>query len=107
MRALYFLGALGLCLASQASAESVRITYVAPNAHSVQISGNFPASWGQQLSLSRDLNGEWSIDLDLPPGRYEYQFLIDKLWAYKESVPNIPDGFGGRNNILIVPDTHK
>jgi 1,4-alpha-glucan branching enzyme len=51
-----------------------------------------------------DGDGIWQIVVDLPPGRYQYKFLIDER-NWKED-PNNPqrtdDGFGGFNSILIV-----
>ena len=50
--------------------------------------------------------GNWVKELTLPPGRYEYRFVVDNQWvddpAAKEIVPN---PFGGVNAVLVVPGT--
>jgi hypothetical protein len=49
--------------------------------------------------------GKWAKELALPPGRYEYRFVIDGQWvddpAANETVPN---PFGGSNAVLVVTD---
>jgi 1,4-alpha-glucan branching enzyme len=52
----------------------------APGAKSVAIVGDFSA-W-QPLPLSDpDGDGIWSAIIPLPPGRYEYAFLVDGKWV--------------------------
>jgi serine protease AprX len=50
--------------------------------------------------------GLWHIQLPLlPPGEYVYKFLVDDgQWADDPANPHkAPDGFGGLNNVLMVP----
>lgn len=51
-------------------------------------------------------DGKWAKELALPPGRYEYRFVVDGQWvddpAAKESVPNPVGGF---NAVLVVMDS--
>jgi len=52
---------------------------VDPGAHSVAVVGDFSA-W-QPVPLSDpDGDGIWTTVLDLPPGRYEYAFVVDGRW---------------------------
>ena len=54
--------------------------------------------------------GKWITELMLPPGRYEYLFVVDGVWlpdpAAAETVPN---PYGGRNSVLTVsaPDVPR
>lgn len=52
--------------------------------------------------MEKDGTG-WKATLSLPPGRYEYKFVVDGQWmsdpGAKESVRN---DFGGTNSILVV-----
>ena len=45
----------------------------------------------------------WVLELDLPPGVYEYRFIVDGAWvtdpAAAESVSN---PFGGDNSVVRV-----
>jgi len=47
--------------------------------------------------------GRWAVELDLPPGQYEYRFIVDEQWIddprATEFVPNV---FGGINCIFTV-----
>lgn len=51
----------------------------APGARSVAVVGDFSA-W-QPLPMSDpDGDGIWTASIPLPPGRYEYAFLVDGKW---------------------------
>lgn len=93
----------------------VTFHFEAPSAQTVQLAGNWPwNNWlaGQAQTGSflvgemTDANGDgiWERTEELPPGRYEYKFVIDRT-SWKED-PNNPqrvdDGFGGFNSLLIV-----
>jgi 1,4-alpha-glucan branching enzyme len=84
----------------------VRFMLTAPTARNVSVAGSFNR-WDphrDMLSLS-DSQGVWSITLPLPPGRYEYQFIInDETWLLDPAAPEIADGMGGKNSLLIVED---
>ena len=86
--------------------KGVRFTLSAPEARSVAIAGSFN-NWDPQrnmLSPSRD-RSTWSITLPLSPGRYEYLFIIDnKTWMPDPASPEVDDGMGGRNSLLIIGD---
>jgi hypothetical protein len=53
--------------------------------------------------MRKDGNGEWTVSVTLPPGRYEYRFVVDGQWlsdpSAKESVHNT---FGGTNSVVVV-----
>lgn len=52
----------------------------APGARAVAVVGDFSA-W-QPLSLyDHDGDGIWTAIIPLPPGRYEYAFLVDGKWV--------------------------
>jgi serine protease AprX len=74
-------------------------------AHQISLAGSFNY-WAQDVLLMEPCaNGEWKIEIPLPPkGTYTYKFLIDdKMWV--EDVENPmrePDGFNGWNSLLLV-----
>jgi hypothetical protein len=49
-------------------------------------------------------DGEWTLFYDLPPGVYEYKFVVDGThWIADPENPNkISDGFDGENSVLTV-----
>lgn len=56
-------------------------TCQAPDAKSVYLAGTFN-DWSESgTPLKKNRNGNWSTILSLPPGRYEYKFLIDGRWC--------------------------
>tara|TARA_B100000029_G_scaffold505015_1_gene584921 strand:+ start:107 stop:502 length:396 start_codon:yes stop_codon:yes gene_type:complete len=91
--------------------------YEAPSARHVNLAGNFPDNeWlkhGDKIDMMRDdgkngdkiaKDGIWSILKVLPPGRYEYKFVVDRnTWIIDpNALESIDDGYGGKNSILIV-----
>lgn len=82
---------------------AVSVTFDAPEAKNVAVSGNFEPGWEKLHLMKRDRAGRWSVVLSLPPGRYELQFLVDGAWRHDPRMPSIEDGLGGRNNVLVVP----
>jgi len=98
--------------------------FEAPSARQVNLAGSFPDNqWvGTASSSGRfddaigkmyddgthgDLNAEdgiWTIIKQLPPGRYEYKYVIDRnTWvADPNNVTTTDDGYGGKNSVLIV-----
>ena len=46
---------------------------------------------------------QWSITVKLPPGAYEYKYVVDSKWTQDPYGPmDAPDGFGGRNSKFEV-----
>jgi len=75
----------------------------APNARTVEVTGSF-CNWAAEgRALTRNRDGVWQATLLLPPGRYEYRFLVDGEWkddpACAERVPN---SFGSENSVFRV-----
>lgn len=85
-----------------ASAELVALSFHAPAAREVYVAGSFDHYWQKRYPMKKDAGGRWTAVLDLPPGRYEYQFLVDGQWWHDPSLSTITDAFGGWNNVLVV-----
>lgn len=83
-------------------AKRVRFELEAPEAQTVAVSGTF-CGWSDVLPLKRQKDGPWKLTMNLPPGRYEYRFVVDGEWrddpGANESAPN---PYGGRNSVLQV-----
>jgi 1,4-alpha-glucan branching enzyme len=74
-----------------------------PDAKTVAVAGSFN-NWDPGRGLmNRDNNGEWRLTVSLPPGRYEYRFVVDGQWTddpnAKDFVPNV---HGSANAVVVV-----
>jgi hypothetical protein len=53
--------------------------------------------------MRKDSSGAWKVTVWLPPGRYEYRFVVDGQWhsdpKAKETVNN---SFGSTNSVVMV-----
>lgn len=91
--------------------------YHAPSARQVTLAGNFN-NWGgtqgggrydPSIDPMRDHDGDgvWTIVVPLPPGRYQYKFVIDGGVRWEQD-PNNPDRAtegGFENSLIVVPPT--
>jgi hypothetical protein len=97
------------------TANGVIFRFAAASAKVVQLAGNWPENnWlaGQAQTGSflvgemkdPDGDGVWERTEPLPPGRYQYKFVIDRVnWKEDPNNPNrIDDGYGGFNSLLDV-----
>lgn len=82
----------------------------APEAGTVAVAGTFNG-WDPSASPpTRLADGTWAATLDLPPGRYEYKFLVDGRWCCDpgcaDPVPGcpwcVPNPFGTMNRVVEV-----
>lgn len=90
------------------STTTVAFTFLAPEAKSVALAGSFDPWWQKLYPLKRDAKGRWLAVLNLAPGRYEFHYLIDGVWRHDARLPSVDDGFGMRNNVLlVVPQTKR
>ncbi|MGE0480396.1 MAG: glycogen-binding domain-containing protein [Vicinamibacterales bacterium] len=60
----------------------------APDAEAVCLAGTFNGWDMRAASMKKDARGEWTIELPLAPGRYEYKFVVDGRWC---CAPGQPD----------------
>lgn len=70
----------------------------------VSVAGTFNDWKPQQTPLQQDGQGAWEIALSLPPGDYEYRFVVDGEWMDDPlCCRHVPNPFGGVNAVLHVP----
>jgi 1,4-alpha-glucan branching enzyme len=79
------------------------VTLEAPTAESVAVTGSF-CGWDPIAHpLKRNRDGVWKTTLMLPPGQYEYRFLVDGEWRDDPTcAERIPNPFGSENCVLRV-----
>lgn len=97
------------------TAQGVVFRFAAPSASVVQLAGSWPennwlAGQGQTGSFlvgemkSDTASGIWTRTEKLPPGRYQYKFVVDRVnWREDPNNPNrTDDGYGGFNSLIDV-----
>jgi 1,4-alpha-glucan branching enzyme len=75
----------------------------APSAKKVSLAGSFNNWDTKKFSGKKDTKGNWSIKVDLKPGRHEYKFFVDgSWWNDPQCTSCVPNGFGSNNCIIDV-----
>ncbi|MCO6438616.1 MAG: glycogen-binding domain-containing protein [Phycisphaerae bacterium] len=90
--------------------STARITCFAPNAHEIALVGSFNDWDPGALRMTQDTDGQWSADLQLPAGRYEYKFVVDGVSCCDPHLKNghpdceqcAPHACGELNRILLI-----
>lgn len=83
---------------------AVRFQLALPQARQVSLAGDF-TQWRPRIPLKRNADGTWTAEFPLPPGDYEYIFVVDgDRWVADPRAGRYrDDGFGNRNAVLNVP----
>ncbi len=96
----------GLELGARPPREVV-VRYSNPGASDVRIAGDFNG-WVPDKDVRSLVHAEgprrvWTKILSLPPGTYEYRYVVDGEWREDPENPNaVPAPIGGRNSVLVV-----
>ncbi len=85
-------------------AIEVTFTFDSGDAQEIHLCGDFNRwSPGTVRMIRLNGNGHWERRLVLPPGRYEYKFLVDGEWTPdpqgRECVRN---AIGSTNSVVVV-----
>lgn len=90
---------------AKASRPSVPVLFTLPYlpASQVSLAGSFN-NWESGRLLLNDSGGaHWEIEIPLPPGCYEYLFVVDGRWMTDPQNPHtLPNPFGGLNSVVEV-----
>ena len=81
-----------------------RVTFrlKAADGKEVCVAGTFN-DWNPAANRLKFKDGEYRTTLLLPPGRYEYKFVIDGIWCVDPACPDwAPNGFGALNSVMTV-----
>lgn len=80
----------------------VQFRLASADAHRVSLVGDF-TGWQAQHELHELAPGVWSVVIPLPPGVYDYAFVVDGgAWRLDPLAPRVGDGFGGANSRVTV-----
>jgi 1,4-alpha-glucan branching enzyme len=81
--------------AEQSTGECTEFVVYDPEAKTVSVAGTFNDWRVDANPLTRDAEGTWRLSLNLPPGRYEYKFIVDGKWCCEPGSDPAYDGRGG------------
>jgi chromosome partitioning protein len=87
--------------------REVMIRFRDPVASDVRIAGDFngwvPDKGVRSLIESEGQIRVWTKIIQLPPGRYQYRYVVDGEWREDPDNPQlVPSGIGGHNSVLVV-----
>jgi hypothetical protein len=79
------------------------LTFFDPKAKTVCVAGTFN-NWSPNATpLKNGGCGEWTVELLLRPGQYEYRFVVDGEWMDDPRIPErLPNSYGGFNSVLTL-----
>ncbi len=94
---------------SKRKTKSTKFNCHAPDAEVVFLAGTFNDWQMDATPMTTDGNGNWNTELNLPPGRSEYKFVVDGQWccepncqASDECPKCVPNDFGTLNRFVDV-----
>ena len=72
----------------------------APGASSVLLVGDFTHWQEQPIPMQKEQDGVWLANVDLPPGKHTYRFIVDSEWRDDpECTIRGPNPFGSHNMV--------
>jgi Glycogen recognition site of AMP-activated protein kinase len=94
---------LGTGTAPQESRRLITLHFQDPEAKTVAVVGNFNG-WSPEANPMKKVDEGWELTLSLAPGRYAYRFLVDQRKQVLDPSSKIeePDGYGGKNSVMVV-----
>jgi hypothetical protein len=83
--------------------ERVDFQLKAPDSQQVFLAGSFN-DWSTDVDPMKKNNaGIWKKSKKLPPGRYEYKFIVDgRWWLDPDCLETVSNRFGTKNNVIVV-----
>jgi len=87
----------------RSNGRQIEFTLNMPQARSASVAGSFNHWDLKQTPMQKTPSGAWRAAISLPPGRYEYRFVVDGQWltdpAARECVQN---SYGSTNSVILV-----
>lgn len=88
---------------SSSSRRQVLVKLHHSQAHAVNIAGTFNDWHPLSTPLRQVAPDEWTVELLLDAGIYEYRFVVDGQWTDDPAAQrHVPNGFGGQNGVLVI-----
>jgi 1,4-alpha-glucan branching enzyme len=83
--------------------RKVKFTFNGPAEGEVYLAGVFNDWDVRSIPLHKSDEGTWIAFLELLPGRYEYNFVVDGNWTEDASCSElVPNCFGSRNSVIVI-----
>jgi len=82
----------------------VRFSIQAPKAKTVRLAGDFTDWEASPLTMRRSKaeSATFLTSVTLPPGTYEYKFIVDGTWVEDPSAERMSNPFGTSNSVVTV-----
>jgi 1,4-alpha-glucan branching enzyme len=85
----------------------VNFSLEAADAKEVILMGDFNNWNPKRHPMQSDENGMWNQSVLIPPGRYEYKFLVDGQWRVDPQNERIcPNSFGTYNSVFNLTEPY-
>lgn len=82
----------------------IRFRFVHEHAKTVAVAGDFNGWSSTSHPMKRGRDKAWTVEVELPPGRHEYKFVVDgKEWWNDPEAPKAPNVWGSDNSYVDVP----
>jgi 5'-AMP-activated protein kinase regulatory beta subunit len=82
---------------------TVKFSFFAPEAESVQLAGDFNNWNSSTIPLKKRADGFWEIEMQLNSGAYEYRFIVDGRWEDDpQAADSVVNPYGSRNSVKHV-----
>jgi hypothetical protein len=79
--------------------QPILLSITRKDAQAVQVAG-LDVGWGNRLTLQKnERTGAFELTHLLPPGRYQYKFIVDGVWMPSMDLPTVDDN-GNINNVV-------
>lgn len=92
---------------SNSEAHAIRFGHFDPAAREVFLAGSFNDWQPRAQPLQKQSDGQWTTEVLLKPGEYEYRLVVDGRWQDDPLAPRfIANPFGSLNSVMKVPATH-
>jgi len=81
--------------------RKITFSFESSDAREVSLMGDFNNWNPKKHPMKKDDNGKWTKAVILPPGQYEYKFLVDGQWKQDPRSDRIcANKFGTYNNVF-------
>jgi 1,4-alpha-glucan branching enzyme len=89
---------------SKPNRRRVTFSVTAQEANEVILMGDFNHWNPKTHPMKKDESGKWMKTVIIPPGRYEYKFLVDGNWL-EDPLNNVfcINCHGTHNSVILVP----
>jgi 1,4-alpha-glucan branching enzyme len=92
-----------------------RFEFYAPAAREVFLAGEFNDWDAKATPMQRGADGNWRVELKLPPGFYHYKFVVDSIWRCSPDQPHdrcdrpcqacprcVPNAYGSFDRVAVI-----